>query len=171
MEFWRHNGTLGPWRWKQGSCDRYGGLVSLNTAGKQFPVSALRRHTSIERRRCLIASCRSGSNSKLPPAHGTNQAPGARRTFHSATFFAAPFHSAVDSHFLPDEARSCSFATTTMDHEPAEARDDDRRRTPRRDRRDPRARPRPPSCPEVQSTICRPWRQFRRLTAPPKRSC
>ena len=46
----------------------------------------------------------------------------------------------------------------------------DYRRTPGRDRRDPGARSRPSSCPEVQSTIRRPWRQFRRLTAPPKPS-
>ena len=65
------------------------------------------------------------------PFHGISEVPGAHRTFHSAAFFTAQLRSSADSHFIWDEARSCSFATTAIDHEPAEARDDDRRRTPR----------------------------------------
>src|SRR5437868_5685235 len=44
-------------------------------------------------------------------------------------------------------------------------------RTPRRAGRTPRLRPHASPCPEVQSTICRLWRQFGRLPARPERSC
>jgi hypothetical protein len=55
---------------------------------------------------------------KRPLARATDKALSASRPFHSATFFAAPLHSSADSNFLPDQARSCSFVSTTIDYEP-----------------------------------------------------
>ena len=48
---WRHNGTLGPWRWKQKFFDRYGGLGFLNIGKKRLPDVASRHLTSTARRR------------------------------------------------------------------------------------------------------------------------
>ena len=52
---WRHNGTLGPWRWMQRFFVRYGGLGFLNIGKKRLPDVA-RNLTSTARRRYSIGS-------------------------------------------------------------------------------------------------------------------